>query len=64
MFKGFHGWTIKGHESNKKVMDIFRQAMLNELKDRVDISENLIPDWPVYLYSPLSSNKNKLTRVR
>jgi hypothetical protein len=43
--------TIKGHETNKKAMDIFRQAMLDELKDRVDISENLIPDWPVYLDS-------------
>ncbi|KIM80335.1 hypothetical protein PILCRDRAFT_530429 [Piloderma croceum F 1598] len=42
-----HGLTIKGHETNKKATDIFRQAMLNELKDRIDISENLIPDWPV-----------------
>jgi hypothetical protein len=49
--KGIHGLTIKGHETNKKAMDIFRQAMLDKLKDRVDISENLIPDWPVYLDS-------------
>ena len=64
MFKGFHGWTINDHENNKKVMDMFREAMLKEIKDRADISEKLIPDWPVYLYSPLSSNKNELTRVR
>jgi hypothetical protein len=55
--------TIKGHETNKKAADMFRQAMLNELKGRADISENLIPDWPVQLDSQLSSNINELTRV-
>jgi len=51
LFKGLHGLTIKGHETNKKATDIFSQAMLNELKDRADISESLIPDWPVHLDS-------------
>jgi hypothetical protein len=63
MFKGLHGLTIKGHEINKKATDIFRQAMFSELKDRADISESLIPDWPVHFDSQLSSNIHELTRI-